>query len=76
MEIQLTEDEMSTVKKVLMTFEMDEKQRKQLKKLADRNDRSMAYVLRKLAEQAIQMDTYELIAIEQKPVRIFAGVKG
>lgn len=41
-------------KKIMVTIEMTVGQREKLKKLAHAHDRSYSYVLRKLAEQAIE----------------------
>lgn len=55
------EDKMATQKKVQQNFEIEEKIIKQLKKIAAQDERSVAYVFRKLAEQAVQAGTYQLI---------------
>ena len=52
--------EMATQKRVQQNFEIEEKTLKQLKKLAEQDERSVAYVFRKLAEQAIEAGTYQL----------------
>jgi len=61
-------------KKVLISVEMTVGQREKLKKLAHAHDRSYSYVLRKLAEQAIEAGDF-LFLPKQKQTRL-AGVKG
>lgn len=61
--------EMATQKRVQQNFEIEEKLLKQLKKIAEQDERSVAYVFRKLAEQAIEAGTYQL-----RPVSV-PGVK-
>lgn len=51
---------MATQKRVQQNFEIEEKLLKQLKKIAEQDERSVAYVFRKLAEQAIEAGTYQL----------------
>lgn len=54
-------EKMATQKRVQQNFEIEEKTLKQLKKIAEQDERSLAYVFRKLAEQAIQAGTYQLV---------------
>jgi hypothetical protein len=57
----MEEEAMATTKRVQQNFEIEEKTLKQLKKIAEQDERSVAYVFRKLAEQAIQAGTYQLV---------------
>jgi hypothetical protein len=57
----MEENIMTPQKRVQQNFEIEEKTLKQLKKIAEQDERSVSYVFRKLAEQAIQAGTYQLV---------------
>ena len=61
--------------KVLISIEMPLGQREQLKKLAEAHERSYSYVLRKLAQQAIEVGAIDLLGYRDT-VAQQGGVKG
>lgn len=60
--------------KVLISLEITHGQREQLKKLAEAHERSYSYVLRKLAQQAIEVGAIDLLGYRDSVARE-GGVK-
>lgn len=61
---------MKTTEKVLASFEIEPKKLQKLKKLALEHERSYAFILRKLVDQAIEKGDFNLTGTANEVPRI------